>query len=149
MWDSNVIPFYSTFSVHSIDCQRSGKYYIFSILVNIENLEANSGFSQRHWTVTSDFDFTSPDAESISYNPPNGTSAITNILPYSFKTSPDTVYRVQGYWRPYFDGWYNFSVNSDLLYEIIVEQDNRTIKFCSGEQTWYVLEIKILILFHT
>ena len=102
---------------------------------NIENLEANAGFSKRHWAVTSDFDFMSHDVESILYNPPNGTSTMTNILPYSFKTSPHTLYRVQGYWRPYFDGWYNFSVNSDLQYKIIVERDNRTIKICRSKQT--------------
>ena len=98
--------------------------------------------SQRSWAVTTEaFDIDSPDAENMSYSPPNDTIVLANILPYTLNTSPKTLYRIQGYWRPYFDGWYNFSVNCDLQYELIVEQDNRTVKFCNGAEVWYVKKI--------
>jgi hypothetical protein len=136
--------------LHSLSCRLSSlaqTHITFSsILDNVESLKVNSGFSKRSWAVPTDFIPESPDAETVLHRPPNDTSTVVNILPYILNASPNTFYRLQGYWRPYFDGWYNFSVNSDLpydWYEYFVEQDNRTVKFCSGAQTWYVVGCEI------
>ena len=124
-------------------------YHIFKILSacycvdldNIESFEVDTGFTQRGWAVTTSiFSLDGPDSEILLSSPANDTTTVTNFLPYTLNTSPNTSYRIQGFWRPYFNGWYNFSVNCDLQYELIVEQDDRTVKFCNGTEIWYVID---------
>ena len=110
---------------------HKGYFHVF--VDGLNALEASTGLVQRSW-----FNITPPYNPEIVFNSlPNTTTTISNILPYTLYTYADTAYRIQGYWRPYSYGCYNFIVNcSDLYYELIVEQYNRRVKFCDRTEKW-------------
>ncbi|XP_028393077.1 uncharacterized protein LOC114517517 [Dendronephthya gigantea] len=100
----------------------------FQIDLSSDDVEDDNGFTLRRWLVPIG---SSPETRFIP-NPLNYAVKIANILPYKLSTVPGTFYRIQGYWRPYFNGAFTFSLSCDVPCRLILEQDNHTVTICSS-----------------